>query len=110
MSSTFITEFGGGASGFSGVPISAAQDNGPYTGGGTGATYDQPVLTNSGSSQQSAPFRSTTRLIRITSDGIISYRCGPSAVTAVTDRRLPAGAIEYVGVTPGHCVAIITNT
>ena len=108
MSLTYITEFGGGASSFAGSPISAAQDNGPIAAGGT--TLDQPVLTNSGSSQQSVPFRSTTRLIRITSDGIISYRCGLAAVTTTSDRRLPAGAIEYVGVQPGHVVAIITNT
>lgn len=104
---TFITEFGDGAKNTLGVPIAAAQDNGQIADGGQ--TFEQPVLTNSGSSQQSLPFKSGTRLIRITSDGVISYTIGHSPIVTIAMRRLAASSIEYVGVVPGQCVAIITN-
>lgn len=110
MATTYITEFGDAAKNIAGVPIAAIQDNGLAADGIGGQTVEQPVLTNSGSSQQSAGFASSTRIIRLTSDGIISYVIGKNPVVSVANRRLPAGAIEYIGVAPGQKIAIITNT
>ena len=112
MSTTYITEFGDAAKNFAGVPIAAIQDNGLAADEGptVGQTVEQTPLTNSGSSQQSAGFAPTTRIIRLTSDGIISYVIGWNPVVSTTNRRLPAGAIEYIGVVPGQRLAIITNT
>lgn len=108
MAKTYITEFAQGAKQWDGPSIAAPQDNGLVADGGS--TIEQTPITNSGASQQSAAFAGGTRLIRLTSDGIISYLIGTDPTVTVNHRRLPAGAIEYIGVKPGHKIAIITNT
>lgn len=71
---------------------------------------EQTPITSSGTSQQSAAFGSTTRLIRIHTDGIISIAIGPNPTATTNSKRLAANQTEYFSVYPGHRIAIITNT
>lgn len=59
-----------------------------------------------------------TRLIRIHTDGIISYKIGANPTAAITDARMAANSTEYFGVPPAAAgagvgtlkVDVIANT
>lgn len=63
-----------------------------------------------GASAQSAVFPAGTRLIRVHTDAICSIKIGVNPVATADDKRMAAGSTEYFGVTPGHKLAVITNT
>lgn len=73
-------------------------------------TADQAPITLSGASQQSAAFNVDTRFVAITADGIFSYLVGADPTVTADMLRVTAGQIIFVGVKPGHRVAVITNT
>lgn len=63
-----------------------------------------------GVSAQSAVFPDGTRLIRVHTDAICSIKIGANPTATADDKRMAANATEYFGVTPGHKLAVITNT
>lgn len=67
-------------------------------------------VTASGTSGQSSAFNAETRFVRIHTDAIVSIKFGSNPTATTSDLRLQADATEYFGVTPGHKVAVITNT
>jgi hypothetical protein len=75
---------------------------------------DQPPITIGASAAQSAPFQTSTRLVRLHTDVICSVLFGPPASTTATanNQRLAANQTEYKMVIDGagHCVSVITNT
>lgn len=48
----------------------------------------------------SAVLDKNTRLVRVHTDGIISYKFGTAPVAATTDSRMAANATEYFGIPP----------
>lgn len=83
--------------------------------GSASAPAQQPALAVQtiaigAGSVQSAAFNSATRVVRLHTDAICSYRFGPNPTAIATTARLAAGQTEYFGVKPGDKVAIITNT
>ncbi len=100
MATVFIEEFG---------------DAGPGRGGQVLQAGMQPSLTTQtvaigGSSTQSSAFNAATRFVRIHTDAICSYAFGANPTATSSKPRMAAGQTEYFAVTPGHKVAIITNT
>lgn len=62
-------------------------------------------------SGRSAAFAATTGIIRVHADAICSIEVGGAAPTATSaSSRMAAGQTEYFYVTPGHKLAVITNT
>src|SRR5207247_4890609 len=70
----------------------------------------QSVMTSSGSSQQSAAFGGSTRYIQYHTDGICSVAIGADPLAEVAYDRMAANETRFVGVIPGHKLALITNT
>lgn len=70
----------------------------------------QPYMTSSGSSQQSPVFSGMTRYIQYHTDGIVSVAIGPNPTADVLYDRVAANETRFVGVFPGHRLAVITNT
>lgn len=64
----------------------------------------------SGVSTQSNPFASTTRFIRLHTDVACRVAFGTNPAAAGTSQRMAAGQTEFVGVTPGTRVAVISTT
>src|SRR6516164_11301527 len=81
---------------------------------GESGIVDQPPITIGASAAQSAPFQTSTRLVRLHTDVICSVLFGPPASTTATanNQRLAANQTEYKMVVDGagHCVSVITNT
>lgn len=63
-----------------------------------------------GTSTQSAVFNAKTKSIRVHTDAICSIAVGTSPTATATTMRMVAGQTEYFAVTPGHRLAVITNT
>lgn len=63
-----------------------------------------------GASAQSAAFNAKTRFVRIHTDAICSLKFGSNPTATATTPRMPANGTEFFGVTPGHKVAVITNS
>ena len=63
-----------------------------------------------GTSTQSSAFNVRTRLVRLHTDAICSVDFGASPTAVATESRMAANTTEFFGVTPGHKVAVITNT
>ena len=64
-------------------------------------------LSISGTSAQAAAFSSTTKVVRITADVNCYIRYNGTATGS--DARLPAGAVEYIGVRPNDRLNVITD-
>jgi hypothetical protein len=65
----------------------------------------------SGSSARSTALSAQTKLVRLHTDAICSFKVGGSTVTAATtDPRMAADNTEYFGVNGGEYIAAITNT
>lgn len=67
-------------------------------------------VTANGTSAQSSAFNLDTKFVRIHTDAIVSIKFGSNPTATASDLRMPADAVEYFGVTPGHKIAVITNT
>ena len=62
------------------------------------------------SSTQSSAFNGQTRYIRVHTDAICSILVGSNPTATTSTQRMVAGQTEYIGVTPGHKIAAVTNT
>ncbi len=69
----------------------------------------QKIAIGAGS-VQSAPFNARTTFVRVNVDAICSFQFGANPTATANDARMSADATEYFGVTPGHRMAVITNT
>jgi len=73
-------------------------------------SVDQAAVTVSGSSAQSAAFQSSTRLIRVNCDVVVSFVVGANPTATANNARLPTGVVEYFQVDGSrHKIAFITN-
>ncbi len=63
-----------------------------------------------GSSVQSAAFNSQTEIVSVHTDVVCSIEFGSNPTATSNSKRMAANATEYFKVTPGHRVAVITNT
>jgi len=97
----YITEFASTAVGARGQDVMAPQHP---------PVARQSVITSSGTSQQSAAFGGSTRYIEYHTDGVISISIGLDPTADVNYERVGAGERIFVGVVPGHKLAVITNT
>lgn len=88
-------------------------------GGPTGVVQTplEPALANqtvaiTASSVQSAQLNPQTRVIRIHTDAICHIDVGKDPNASTTKRRLPANAIEFIGIPPNTAfkIAVITGT
>lgn len=72
---------------------------------------DQTAVAVSASAAASATFKSTTKLVRINCDVVVSFVFGVSPVATVNNARLPTGVVEYyqLGGGSGQSVSFITN-
>lgn len=76
-----------------------------------GPPIAEQVVTISGTSTQTAAFSAVTRIVRLQPDSICSLKVGGTNPVATTSsQRHVAGSTEYIGVTPGDKLAVITNT
>jgi len=102
MAKLYVAEYSGMAKAWAEpVPIAAPQE--------PSITDQTPVVIGAGS-LQSAAFNGATRVIRVHTDAICSIAIGADPTATADNKRMPAGATEYFGVTPGHKIAVITNT
>jgi hypothetical protein len=74
------------------------------------AAVKQAAITITGSSTQSAAFGGTTRFIQFHTDAICSIDVGPNPTADPAYDRMAANETRYIGVEPGHKLAVITNT
>lgn len=75
----------------------------------------EPARTNQqvsvgGASVQSSAFNDATRFVRLHTDVTCRFAIGPNPTAAATSPRLPAGVTEYLGVRPGHKIAVIQSS
>ncbi len=100
MATLYITEFSG--PGFEGVtghlPIAALP------------SVAEQTKAIGGTSAQSNAFNAQTKVVRLHTDAICSVAFGSNPTATATSMRLPADHTEYFAVTPGHKVAVISNT
>jgi hypothetical protein len=73
------------------------------------ANAEQTVAIG-GSTTQSSAFSNNTNYVRINTDAICSLKFGTNPTAVNTAKRLAANQTEYFAVTPGHKVAVITNS
>lgn len=71
------------------------------------ATMTAPIA---GTTTQSSGFGTTTFMICIHADTICSVEFGSNPTATTSSRRIASNATEYFEVTPGHKVAVISNT
>lgn len=71
---------------------------------------DQSPLAIGGSSVQSSAFATDTRLVRIHTDAICSIAVGSNPTATANTRRMAAGQTEFLAVSGGQKIAVITNT
>jgi hypothetical protein len=75
----------------------------------TPSVADQ-VLAIGGTSVQSAAFNAATGFVRLATDAVCSVKFGSAPTATVNTMRLAADSVEYLGVSPGDKVAVISNT
>ena len=63
-----------------------------------------------GTSAQSSAFGATTRFVRLSTDAVCSYSFGTNPTATTSKPRMGSGQVEYFAVTPGHKIAVISNT
>lgn len=68
------------------------------------------TVTIGGASAQSAAFNSLTRYIRVHVDAVCSIAIDSNPTATTSKARMAADTTEYFAVTPGHKLAVITNT
>lgn len=62
------------------------------------------------SSAQSAAFSTATNFIRVHTDSVCSIKVDADPTATTSTSRLAADQTEYFQVTPGHKLAVISNT
>ena len=70
---------------------------------------DQSPITVSASSAQSAAFASTTVLIRVNCDVVVSFLIGTNPTATTSNARMAAGQTEYFQVIARQLIAFISN-
>lgn len=101
MASLYVTEYASIGSQALGNAISAPKEP---------STRCQ-VLAIGGSSVPSAVFSPSTRMVRLHTDAICSFKFGlQGAVATATDSRLAANQTEYFAVSLNNLIAVITNS
>lgn len=68
------------------------------------------VVNITGSTLQSSTFNSATEFIGVHVDAICSIEIGSNPTATANSKRMAANATEYFKVTPGHRLAVISNT
>ncbi len=85
-----------------------------YGGQVTPVATEPPIVEQTvaigGASVQSSAFGANTRFIRIHTDAICSVLIGSNPTATAVKKRMAANQTEYFVVTPGHKIAVITNT
>ncbi len=71
---------------------------------------EQTVAIGATSAQVTNAFNAKTRFVRVHTDAICSILFGANPTATATNKRLAANQTEIFRVTPGHKVAVITNT
>lgn len=102
MAVLYIAEYGQMAVGYNGGGAIAA----PFE---SSLKAEQTVAIG-GTTTQSSAFSDTTVLIRVHTDAICSIAIGSNPTATTGKKRMAAGTTEYFGVTPGHKIAVISNT
>lgn len=79
---------------------------------GPGGVVKEPALVDqtvafTGTAGTSAAFGTSTRIVRISTDGKCAYKFGTAPTAVVTDKEMPAGHVEYFCVTAGHKISMI---
>lgn len=76
--------------------------------------YMPPLATQTvaigGSTTQSSAFNAKTVMVAVHTDAICSIEFGSNPTATANSRRMAANTTEYFEVSPGHKVAVITNT
>ena len=67
----------------------------------------QSPITLSGTSQQSAAINAATRFVLIETDGACHFAVGDNPTATTNNERLAADAHRFIGITPGHKIAVI---
>ena len=67
----------------------------------------QSPISISGTSQQSAAINASTRFVLIETDGACHFAVGENPTATTNNERMAADASRYIGVTPGHKIAVI---
>lgn len=100
MAFLYITEYGSGRQ--------AGERN--ATVASEPAITDQAPVAIGVSSVQSAVFNASTNLVRIHADAVCSIAFGANPTATASNQRFAAGQTEFKLVSPGHKIAVITNT
>lgn len=70
----------------------------------------QNITTSGTAANNSTDFAANTQIIRICATQAIRYRVGFSATAVATDTRLPADAVEYIGIVKGERLSVIQES
>ncbi len=100
MATLYITEF---------ALSSFVPSGGPLPIAAMPPAAEQTEAITGGSTQTDA-VGTQTKVIRVHTDAICSIAIGANPTAAATNMRLPANHTEYFAVTPGHKLAVISNT
>ncbi len=96
------------------VYITEHTDPSVYNGNMKPVAYLPPLATQTvaigAGSLQSNAFSDKTKMIGVHTDAICSIEVGSNPSATANSRRLAANATEYFEVSPGHKIAVITNT
>lgn len=77
---------------------------------GTEPSIASQVVTVDVTSGQSSAFNEETKLVRVHADTTCSIAIGENPTATSESLRLPANGTEYFRVTPGHKLAVISNS
>lgn len=67
----------------------------------------EQTVTFSGTSAQSAATATDTTYVRICSDVVCHYAVGSNPTATTDSTRLPADAVEHIGIPAGYKIAVI---
>lgn len=88
----------------------ARDDNGNVILTGAEPSARTQQVAAGGTSTQSQPFGDTTRFVRLHTDTPVRFAVGANPTASAASPRMSGGATEYLGVRPGHRIAIISTT
>ncbi len=100
MATLFISEFATCAIDARGQPVAAPD----YP-----TTVPDQVVDITVASLQSEPFSGHTRFLQFTTDARCSIVIGANPVATTTNGPVNVGDARFVGVQPGHRIAVISN-
>ena len=87
----------------------ARDDNGHVIAAGMEPAIKTQQVAIGATSLASLSFSQATRFLRIHADATCRLEFGGGPTASATSRRMPANGTEFVGVTPGTKVAVITS-